>query len=165
MYSCPEILSYLKGARLWSRSKSVSGESILSKQEAKKRLGKAFPLNMQQNGSLYLGADELIHADAVRVQMTDLSRESVGRRVFTRNCAALPQVSFSPSYWTGYILLCFTIRFWLGPIVYCAALLHNLKLDCRLCYCNLLSQCLHRVRGNGCKAFGFQALKHTQTCS
>jgi len=97
MYSCPEILSYLKGARLWSRSKIVSGESVLSKQEAKKRLGKEFPLNTNQNHSLYLGADLLIHADAVRVQRTVLPREGVGRRVFTSNCAALPDVSFSPS--------------------------------------------------------------------
>lgn len=122
MYSCPEILSYLKGARLWSRSKSVSGESILSKQEAKKRLGKAFPLNMQQNGSLYLGADELIHADAVRVQMTDLSRESVGRRVFTRNCAAflfsfiLNRIYFIVLHnkiltWSHCVLCCFVTQF------------------------------------------------------
>lgn len=147
MYSCPEILSYLKGARLWSRSKTVSGESILSKQEAKKGLGKAFPLNAKKNRSLYLGADELIHADAVRVQTTDLSRESVGRRVFTRNCAALPEVSFSPSCWTGCILLCFTITFWLGPIACCAALLHKLKLDCRLYYRNLLSPVFAQSKG------------------
>ena len=141
MYSCPEILSYLKGARLWSRSKIVivSGESILSKQETKKRLGKEFPLNTKQNRSLYLGADRLIHADAVRVQRTNLSRESVGRRVFTSNYAASPDISFSPSYQTGCILLCSAIRFWLGPIVFCAALLHDLKLDCRLRYRNLLS--------------------------
>lgn len=71
MYSCPEILSYLKGARLWSRSKIVSGESILSKQETKKRLGKEFPLNTKQNLSLYLEMDRLIHADTVRVQRTN----------------------------------------------------------------------------------------------
>lgn len=71
MYSCPEILSYLKGARLWSRSKIVSGESILSKQETKKRLGKEFPLNTKQNFSLYLEMDRLIRADTVRVQRTN----------------------------------------------------------------------------------------------
>jgi len=40
MYSCPLIFSYLKGARLWSKSKIISGEPILSKQEAKKKAGK-----------------------------------------------------------------------------------------------------------------------------
>lgn len=45
--------------------------------------GKEFPLNRRQNCSFYLGADRLIHGDAVRVHRTNLSREGAGRRVFT----------------------------------------------------------------------------------
>lgn len=111
-FKCTPAQRYLVICRDCGPDPKLSLESLFFlSRKPRKGGGKEFPLNTKQNRSLYLGADRLIHADAVRVHRTNLSRESVGRRVFTSNSAALPGISFSLSSQTGYILLYSAIRF------------------------------------------------------